>query len=74
MEDNIELELAKDFIELSIALHPEKKFVLPDYKVDSRHQKYLYKAISNMKKQGIIHVCRSAAGAMIITKKNGEKL
>ena len=62
-----ELQLAKDFIELSIALSPSKSFIPPDYDKENNSYILLYRAISEMKKEGLINVAVSAEGGIIIS-------
>ena len=69
MEVPTKLQLAKDFIELSILISPDGRFMLPDYDKENKYQMLLYKAISNLKKEGLINVKLSAEGGMVITSK-----
>ena len=62
-----DLELAKDFIELSILMSPEKEFIPPGYDKENKAYVILYKAISELKSDGIINVGLSAEGGMVIT-------
>lgn len=67
MNELKELQLAKDFVELSILINPQKHFVLPDYDKDNKHQMLLYKAISELKRGGKININLSPEGGMVIT-------
>lgn len=67
MEMSSQLEFAKEFIKLSILINSERKFILPDYAKDNKYQTLLYKAISELKKDGIIDINQSSEGGMIIT-------
>ncbi len=64
------LQLAKKFVELSILMSNDKKFLLPIYDKNNKHQTVLYKAISELKKEGIINVNSTQEGAMVITFRN----
>lgn len=67
MEITSQLELAKEFIKLSILINSDKKFILPDYAKDNKYQVLLYKAISELKRDGIIDINQSSEGGIIIT-------
>lgn len=66
IEDN-DLQLAKDFIELSILMSPEKQFIPPDYDKENKAYALLYKAISELKRDGVVNVGLSTEGGIIIT-------
>lgn len=71
MEIPTQLQLAKDFIELSILINPDKQFLLSDYNIDNKHQILLHEAISELKKDGKINIDSSQECGIIITlKKN----
>lgn len=65
-----QLQLAKDFIELSIFLNPNRQFLLPDYDKYNNSQKLLYKAIQELKNDGKISIKLSVKGEIFITLKN----
>jgi len=65
IEDN-DLQLAKDFIELSILMSPKKQFIPPDYDKENKAYVLLHKAILELKRDGLINVGLSAEGGMII--------
>lgn len=67
MEQLTKLQLAKDFIELSVLMSHDKKFSPPIYDKNSKVQKLLYKAIGELKTDGIININLSTDGEMVIT-------
>lgn len=69
MNQITELQLAEDFIELSILISPDKEFLMPDYDKDNKHQMLLYKAIYKLKNDGKINVSTSSKGGMVIRLK-----
>lgn len=64
-----QLQLAKDFIELSIFLNPNRQFLFPVYDKDNNRQMLLYKAILALKKEGRISINLSVKGGIFITLK-----
>lgn len=67
MNQLTELQLAKDFIELSIFLNPNRQFLLPIYEKDNTSLNVLYKAIHALKKAGHININLSVNGDIFIT-------
>lgn len=65
-----ELKLVKNFVEFSILINRAKKFQLPHYDKNNYHQKILYKAILELKREGVIDINLSPKGQMIIKYKN----
>lgn len=61
------LQLAKDFIELSILMSPNRLFIPSIYNSDNKHQMILHQAISELKRDGIINVSLSIKGEIVIT-------
>lgn len=68
MKKLTKLQLAKDFIELSLLISPDKNFSLPVNDKDDIYQQ-LYKAVSELKKEGVINTVASTDNAIIITLK-----
>lgn len=69
MNELKELEIAKSVIKLSITLSSEKKLLLPSYDKNNDYQTILYKAISELKSEGVINLSVSVNGEMVITLK-----
>lgn len=65
-----QLQLAKDFIELSIILNPDRQFLLPAYTKGNNSHILLYKAIQELKKDGRIRINLSIKGEIFITLKS----
>lgn len=65
-----ELKLVKDFVEFSIQINRTKKFLLPQYDKNNDYQKVLYKAILELKREGVIDINLSSKGQMVIKFKN----
>lgn len=70
MNQLTELQMAKDFIELSIFLNPNRQFLLPNYEKENTSLKMLYKAIHELKKAGYININLSVNGDIFITLNN----
>jgi len=66
----LELQLIKSFIELSILINPDKQFLLPDWDKNNIYQKFLFKGISELKRDGVIDINLSINGGLVVKLKN----
>lgn len=54
MNDSKELQMAKDFVELSILISEEREFIVPKYDESNLYHTVLKKAIKELKENGLI--------------------
>lgn len=65
-----EIEMAKDFVQLSIHLSDKKEFIVPDYFKSDSEKEVLMTAIKELQNEGLIAVKHLPGNKIIVKSKN----
>ena len=68
MLKHAELQLAKDFVEISLLLNFDNKFLFPKHFKSEEYQKLLYKVVFDMEKKGSVGIMMNENGQLVASR------